>query len=129
MNDLAEKGKRLAGIICVGLVGIAVISTITYNLQGTSDKLFKNILSLFLIIILCLCLYRGQSWARWMFAIVLGIAGAVTFLGTATSISAVGLNSYTIIMLILGLIYLTCSGTLIFSKSISAYIEYCKENS
>ena len=116
---LAERGMIYLLIITVMEVGLAIVSLFT------GGGLFKTIFS----IVVALCLFSGQNWARIFFIIASGFSSFVGFLALVHTLQTFGMSHLPLLVFfVVELIYcVVVCVTLFKSKAIQEYM-YNRQN-
>ena len=70
---------------------------------------------------LCISLYFGKNWARWLFVVLLSAGGVVA---TATGVTLLTTNPVSFSLFLMGLVYLGCALTLSLSPSVKMFLSY-----
>lgn len=120
MESQIAKGRRLVLAVIVASLSISGIVIIVTNMPRGSDELPSQTIRLFLTVVLCIFLYRGSNWARWVAGILL-VFGAVT-----SMILGFGITSSTpagLLIVLMGLVYSASAVVLIFVPSVRAYFR------
>ncbi len=96
--------------VCMSLVTILFTNWVS----GTPFRLTQGI-RFVLTILLCLALYQGRSWARWISAILFGLGG-LSALGAGVVL--VRVTPLAVVLLGMGVVYLSCVALLFLIPSI-----------
>jgi|GEM_PF-2015682 hypothetical protein len=75
---------------------------------------------------LCVMMWRGHSWARWLAAVLFGLGGVAAML-VLTSPETVDQPAVGTVMLFMGIVYFVISASLIFSSDVRAFAAYQRE--
>jgi hypothetical protein len=121
MDAPIRKGR----LLIIGVVAICLcvsITSILFSILATGPRQVPQQLIRFgLTVLLCVLLYQGRAWVRWVLGILLALAAILGLL------SGVALRSQSLAALILvgmGLLYTACVIVLFFSSSVRAFLAY-----
>jgi hypothetical protein len=70
--------------------------------------------------IFCWFLFKGKTWARWIFVVLLALGGAIGVFAIASSHSG---TEKSIVLLAMSVTYLASAGLLVFSKNVASYFS------
>lgn len=70
-------GRYKVGQVITLLIGFDLITTAFYLVTVSSDRLPQQVGRAVLGALLCLALYRGARWARWLLVVLAVLAGMV----------------------------------------------------
>lgn len=125
--EMVNKGKKIviALIVTVLLVSIIIGVSVSslYAVGGQADvasyKLIQSLVRWILTAILMFFLYKGHSWAKWLFIVLFGLAALIVLL----SLNA----GFNVILVAVGTIYAFFCVMLICSQSVKAFLQYQKD--
>ena len=114
-----NKGKKILQSLIVINVSLFSLILVLSMMSG----IFKNMIGLIIMIILCLFIYKGGSIAKWIYIVInslniISLLGAVMF-GQVLSKAPAFLNIATIIMLCISII---TSIVLMISSSVKEFM-------
>ncbi|OPX42130.1 hypothetical protein CLHUN_40360 [Ruminiclostridium hungatei] len=121
-----EKGKKLVTsiiilILLIDIFTIAITSSI-YAVSGMmSDATYKIMQGIFRLLLeglILFFLYKGHKWAKWLMIVLLFIGGLFSLITFITSFS--------IIILLMGIVYIVIGIILTTSKSVKLFLEFQK---
>lgn len=81
METNVSKGRNIVfGAISI-VIGVSLLG-IVINLLAGNQSFLVVFVRFILTCLLCYCVYSGQSWARWVCIVLMGIACVVGLFGT-----------------------------------------------
>lgn len=113
-----QKGKKIVIVIIAVILLADIVTTVTLasmylsvgnTLRAMSDGI-QGIIRLAFTGVLLFFLYKGKKWAKIMMLILFLVASVIAFL------------SFDLFTIVLGIIYMGCCMTLIFSSSVKAFL-------
>ena len=123
MTDDVKKGKKQVVVVISILLTVSILS----NLFALNIPMFLGTVTL------CIFLYLGHRWARWILGILISIG---LLMGAYVSISVIlegdisgPMGVFLSTLLIMLIAYGFCFYLLFFSKNVSAYFYYAKQKS
>jgi hypothetical protein len=123
MQAHTEAGHRLVLTVIVATLTLSVLVIVaSYTIQGP-QRLPRQIVRFFLTVGLCVFLYRGANWARWVAGILFAVAGLGSLVDGvgALTISVAGLA-----LLAMGLVYVASAVILLFVPTVQAFFGDAK---
>jgi hypothetical protein len=120
-SDRIQRGRL---IVIVVIAAVLLISCFTFLAGIARSNLSPFAMVRFALTIgLCVMLWRGHSWARWLSAVLFGLGGIAAILVLASSATddnpMIGTT-----MLFFGVIYFAISATLILSSDVRAFAVF-----
>lgn len=85
----------------------------------SSDKLITYATRLTLAVLMFYFLFQGKNWAKWLAGILFAISG---FLGLVSGFYLLGDNPRSMLLLILGVVYLASAYFLFFSSQVNDFL-------
>ena len=118
MQPQREVGRRLVLAVIVATLTMSVLVIVTFNAVQDPQRLPQQIVRFFLTVGLCVFLYRGANWARWVAGILFAMAGLGSLLGgvAALTTSMAGLG-----LLVMGLVYVASTVVLLLVPTVRAF--------
>ena len=118
MDSDAERGRRLVVLVIVACLTLSVLVIFAYNIIVGSDTLPQQIVRLILTAGLCIFLYRGANWARWVASVLFALGGLFSLFAwlIIPSIRLTGL-----LQLVMGLVYGAIAIVLLFVPTVRAH--------
>jgi hypothetical protein len=113
-------GRRLVWVVVYLLVAQSVITIVLYNVAAGQGRLSQQLVRLGLTIVLAFFLVSGERWARWVTAVLSGIASVLAIGGGALAFSR-GDAGWLLVQM--GVVYGFCTAALSLSDAVSAYFE------
>lgn len=101
----------------IGTLGLLFVSG---NMSMVMTKLLSSAVRLGLSCALYYCLYKGQTWAKWVISILMIVAGVMTL--------SILLSVFSIMLLILGLLYTSMGLILCISRSVKQFLDSQSNN-
>ncbi|MFN8480118.1 MAG: hypothetical protein U0074_20040 [Kouleothrix sp.] len=122
MDASIRKGQLIIlAIVAVWLI-ISFLSTFVTLFSFGPARLWRDAVQLLLSGALWYCLYRGQTWARWLMVFFLAMAGVLALIG---SLSVLRISSgLSLIFIGLGAIEFVSAGLLGASKDVTTFLAY-----
>ncbi len=122
--DIKLKGKKIViGIITlILLIDITTIAStiLLYAIGGdigfATQKLGTGLVRLLLEIGISYNLYKGHTWAKWILVVLFSLGGLLSLF--------LALIAFSILMLLLGIAYISMSVTLVVSKPVKEFMRY-----
>lgn len=108
-----SSGKKIVLSI---IIAILVLSVLSWFPSPES----KDIGRLCINGVLCWFLFKGKNWARWIFVVLLLLAGVIGIFGIISIQNGI---EKSIALLVMTTIYLASAGLLVFSKSVASYFS------
>ena len=118
MQPQREVGRRIVLAVIVATLTMSVLIIVTFNAVQGPQRLPQQIVRFFLTVGLCVFLYRGANWARWVAGILFAMAGLGSLLGgvAALTTSMAGLG-----LLVMGLVYVASTVVLLLVPTVRAF--------
>lgn len=122
--DYLSKGKKIVVsiivfVLLVDIVSIAITSSLYLVNDMVEKATFKIIQGLFRLVlegVILFFLYSGHKWAKWLICILFLMGGLFSLVSTVATFS--------IIMLLLGVIYIFAGVILLSSKAVKEFFDY-----
>ncbi len=120
MEPQVERGRRLVLAVMVATLTLSVLVIGTFNIVQGSERLPQQIVRFLLTVGLCVFLYRGANWARWVASVLFVLGGVGSLLGGIAVLS----TSMTGLLLIgVGLVYVASAVVLLAVPAVRAYFQ------
>lgn len=118
METKPEAGRRLVLAIIVASLALSVLAILVFNVARGPERLPQQIVRFLLTVGLCVFLYRGANWARWVAGILFTLGGVGSLLvgSVALTTSLAGL-----LLIAMGLIYAGSAVVLFFVPPVQRY--------
>lgn len=113
-------GRRLVVAIIVAILTTCILSIVVFIAFEGTGRLPQQIGRLFLTVALSYYLLQGANWARWISGILLGLSGAATLVLAAFALF-LSLSLVTMILFVLGAVYLGSAFVLFFDPGVLSY--------
>ena len=120
MHGRAATGRRLVVAVMVATIAMSVLVIATFNAVQGPDRLPQQIVRFLLTVALCVFLYRGAGWARWVATVLYGLTGLWSLALGFTRLAAAKPG---IQMIAFGAIYAACASVLLFVPSVREHFE------
>jgi hypothetical protein len=126
-NKPMRKGKKIVVfmIVCILLFDIIIIGilfALNYSIGNIAEaisNLPQDIFRFGLECILCVFLYKGHRWAKWITIVLFVLAGIVA----GIFIIILPISPIVFFLLIFGITYLIFAGVLLFSRSVKMFLN------
>jgi hypothetical protein len=113
-----EAGRRLVLAVIVASLALEVLTIALFNLQLGPARLPQQIIRFLLTIGLCIFLYRGANWARWLAGVLFALVGPISLvLGLGT----LPMTSGSLLLIVIGTVYMACAVILLFVPRVRMY--------
>lgn len=119
METQLTTGRKIVVGVIIATIALSLISIITSVLVD-GQPLPAHLVRFLLTILLCLFLYRGANWARWIVVILLLLAGPSAVLAGLTLLPHPGSAA---LLIIIGLVYTTSAILLMFVPAVRAHFR------
>ena len=120
MERGASNGQGLVIAVVAALISTSALVAVVYYFERGSDRLPSQVVRFLLTVVLCVFLYRGANWARWVAGVLCGLSGVGSMFGGAMLLAG---GKQGLPLLGLGVVYVTCFGALLLVPSVSAYFR------
>jgi hypothetical protein len=121
MDRTIHKGRNTIIAVIAACLLISLASILLTNMVQGSDRIGGQSIRFLLTILLCVLLYQGKAWVRW----VLGILFLLSGLGGLISGAALlAISPLAVILIIIGIIYLACVVALFFVSDVQAFLAH-----
>jgi presenilin-like A22 family membrane protease len=123
MESQITTGRRIVLAVIVATLTLSVLSIFTYNVRLGQERITQQIIRYLLTIGLCVLLYKGANWARWVMGSLLGYTGVLAmFGGIAFSFNP----RFSLLLIVMGMVYLAAAAALFFIPAVRAYFSQKK---
>lgn len=112
----------MTAVIAVTLA-LSVMVILVYLTSIGPQKVPQQIVRLILTGVLCVFLYRGVNWARWVAGILFVLAGIVG-IASGTALLYIGAGAF--VLLAMGAVYVGSAVILLFVPSVRTYFGSSK---
>jgi hypothetical protein len=118
MQAQTETGRRLVLAVIVATLTLEVLAIVAFNTVQGPQSLPQQIVRFFLTVGLCVFLYRGANWARWVAGILYALGGLGSLVGGVATLTTTmaGLG-----LLIMGIVYVASAVILFFVPTVRAF--------
>ena len=120
MEPQVESGRRLVLAVIVASLTLSVLAIVAFNIARGPERLPQQIVRLLLTVGLCVFLYRGANWARWVAGILFVLAGLGSLLGGVAVLST---SMAGLLLIVMGFVYLASAVVLLFVPAVRAYFR------
>jgi len=127
MDAQIELGRRLVLGVIVAILSISVVVILSFVLALGTSRLLPQIIRLMITIVICMYLYKGAPWARWVLSALISVGGIMGILSGLGGLALAGANSAHFYMLLMGSTYIASVAVLWLAPPVRAYFRYWKE--
>ncbi len=120
MESQVATGRRLVLAVIVASLMISILVIVVFNISRGPERLPQQIVRFLGTIALCVFLYRGANWARWVVSILSILAGFGALLLGLDALSSSGMG---FLLIAMGLVYVVSAGILLFVPTVRAYFS------
>ena len=120
MNQ-AQRGRILVLLVIAFVLGVSILVIGTSNLVTKTGNTPAQAVRFLITLFLCISLYYGRDWVRWLFVVLLSVSG-VFAIGIAASLFSSNLAAVS--FLIMGIVYVGCALVLALSSSVRMFLRY-----
>jgi len=117
----AQRGRILVLGVIICLLGTSLLVMIVTGFVLQSANVIAQVVRFVISTLLCVTLYFGATWVRWLFVVLLLVSGVVS---SAIGVSLVTSNAGALFLLVLGLVYLASGLVLALSSSVKTFLAY-----
>jgi len=117
MEPQSAAGRRLVLAIVVATLALSVLVDVMLITNRGSERLW-DIVRFLLTVGLCVFLYRGVNWARWVASILFALGGLRSLIGGGTILAR---SMAGLLLLGMGLVYVASAVILLFVPTVKAY--------
>ncbi len=111
-------GRGMVLAVIAGTLTVSILVIVAFNIIQGPERLPQQIIRLLLTFGLCVFLYRGANWARWIAGILFAWGGVGSLLAGALMLSS---NMYGIVLFAMGLVYVGSAIILLFLPAVRTY--------
>ena len=126
MDPQIYRGRRLVLLVIIVCIGISLGTIVFTNLMLGPQNLGMQSVRFALTVFLCVMLYQGRNWARWVFGSLLLIGGTGFLLSGLPFLTQ---SLFGLFIIVLAFSYLGCAGILFFAPSVRAYFDISRTES
>lgn len=119
METKPDTGRSLVLAVIVASLSLSVLVIVAFNIGRGPERLPQQIVRFFLTVGLCVILYRGANWARWVAGILFALGGLGSLIGGVASLSTSIMAG--LLLVVMGLVYLASAVILLFVPAVRAY--------
>ena len=123
MESKIATGRRIVLAVIVAILTLSVLSIFAYNVRLGPGHILQQIFRFLFTIGLCVFLYRGANWARWVVGILLSMAGVLAVLGGIALLLKARAG---FLLIVMGMVYLASAVALFFIPAVRAYFNLRK---
>lgn len=120
MNQ-AQRGRILVLVVIAFVLGVSLFvigaSNLVTNTGNTPVQAVRFLITLFL----CISLYYGRNWVRWLFVVLLSGSGVVAI---GVGFTLFSTNPAAAYFLLMGAVYVGCALVLALSSSVKMFLRY-----
>jgi len=120
MNQ-AQRGRILVLVVISLVLGVSLFVIVISNFVANTGNIVVQGVRFAITAVLCINLYFGKNWVRWLFVVLLAAGGVVS---SAAGVSLGTANPGALLIFLMGVIYLVCAVTLALSPSIKMFLQY-----
>lgn len=124
MDTRIRQGRRILLLVIATCLLLSVSTILSYNLVLGPGKIVPQVVRFLLTALLCVFLYRGKDWARWLFGLLYGHNTIYAF---TMGIPLLSQSLWGLMILFLGVLYLLMGVILFFSPSVRAFLTAQRE--
>ncbi len=117
----AQRGRILVLLVCALVLGVWATAIFLANFPTPRGNIEGRIIRFLITLMLCVALYIGKSWARWLLTVLFFAAGILST-GIAMFRGVYG-NPF-VLFLVLGAAYFIGAMILALSSSIGMFLRY-----
>lgn len=119
LSQQARTGRIIVlTVLVLTVVMSAGMITLT-NLMRGPDRIGQEAVRFLLTILLCVLVYQGKGWARWVYAALLGLGGLFALVSAVPLAAMAPVGA--LLVAAIGVVYLACAITLAAVPSVRAY--------
>lgn len=118
METKPDTGRWLVLAIIVASLSLSLLAIAAFNISGGPERLPRQIVRFFLTVGLCVFLYRGANWARWVAGILFALGGLGSLIG---GVAVLTTSMAGLLLFVMGLVYLASALILLFVPAVRAY--------
>lgn len=118
MELRTSTGRRLVLAIIVASLAISVLVIVAFTVARGTALLPQQIVRFLLTVGLCVFLYRGANWARWVAVILFALGGVMSLVG-ASAPSSTSMSG--LLLLLMGLVYAASALILLLVPTVRAH--------
>ncbi len=121
MDAFIRQGRLLISGVIVVCLSVSVATILFSILASGPHQVLQQLTRFGLTALLCVLLYQGRGWARWVLGILLGLG---SILGLLSGLALLSQSFAAILLVGMGLLYLGCVIVLFFSARVQAFLAY-----
>ncbi len=118
MGVRTRPGRGLVVAVIVATLTMALLADIVSLLMRGPAQLPQQLVRFALTVVLCVFLYRGAAWARWVSGVLFALGSVVSLVGGIAYLST---NTASLLLLLLGAVYAACAVVLLFIPTVREY--------
>ena len=116
-NEVKEGKRQVIRVIYLVLIASLIANFFIYYYSG-SQRLAVQVVRFILTALSCFLIYKGYNLVRWILGITLALGALVSVIGIVQLFSE---GKFSLVSILLGVIYGYCAMLLLFSKKVSAF--------
>ena len=124
MDTQRQEGRGLVITVISATIALSVVAIVVYLITMGPKNLAQQIVRLILTVVLCVFLYRGASWARWV-TIILFLLGGILLIPSAIAALHIGAGAY--MLFAMGAVYFASAAILLFAPAVRTYFSKGKD--
>ena len=111
-------GRPLVVAVIVASLSVSALVILSYNIRLGPQALPQQIVRFLLTCGLCVFLYQGANWARWVVGVLSGLGGLLSMIA---GFAALMTNMAGLLLIAMGLLYVACMIVLLFVPTVRKY--------
>lgn len=120
INSSTQKGQTLVISVIAIVILVSLLNLVGMAAIAPTQNTAKDGVRLVLTVSMCMFLYQGYGWARWVLGVLLGLGGLVAIPGALLVLTTSFFGALWI--LAIGVLYLGCAWVLLRSPEIKAFL-------
>ena len=118
METKPDMGRWLVLAVIVASLSLSVLVIVAFNIGRGPERLPQQTVRFVLTVGLCIFLYRGSNWARWVAGILFALGGLGSLI---EGVAALSTSMASLLLFGMGLVYLGSAVILFFVPAVRAY--------
>lgn len=120
MTSPSRPGRPYVFAIAIAIVLVSLATIVLSNLVTGWQNIGQQSIRFVLTVGMSIYLVRGANWARQLSILLFGLAGVA---GVIAGVRFISLTPYASLLILQGVIYFACGGTLWLVPSVKAYFQ------
>jgi hypothetical protein len=121
MNTQIRTGRIIVLSILIGCLVLSLSTIVLTNLISGAEQLIAQTIRFVLTLLLCIVVYQGKVWARWVLSILLLIGGVFAL---SSGVGLLAVSPIALVLVVMGLVYLAGFASLLFLPHTRAFFAY-----